>query len=236
MDLQTMNELFITSKMNSFFSFRKTEKRKTLVEEVIELKSYTIIRLHLTNEEVLKTKQEHTIFKEVIESLLFLYNHLSECLYPNIGFTPLVINGNKFPTCIIIFRGRQQGTSVPPSVGYQKITNIQLQIDEKWPYNAENTQNDTTQANNNERHLTRENKRIFQRIYAMLVNRNISVRKIFDIWIKQSQARAIYKKLEELWLFQVKAFNNNEKMYFPWNYGIFTEEHIKEILNQENQE
>jgi hypothetical protein len=131
MDLQTMNELFITSKMNSFFSFRKTEKRKTLVEEVIELKSYTIIRLHLTNEEVLKTKQEHTIFKEVIESLLFLYNHLSERLYPNIGFTPLVINGNKFPSCIIIFRGRQQGTSVPPRVGYQKITNIQLQIDEK---------------------------------------------------------------------------------------------------------
>lgn len=231
-----MNELFTTSKMNAFFSFRKTDKRKMLVEEVIELKSYTIIRLGLTNEEVLKTKQEHVVFKTVIESLLFLYNHLSERLYPNIGFTPLLINWHKFPTCIVIFRGRQQGTDVPSPMGYQKITNIHLQINEKWPYDEENTQNDMTQANPNERHLTPENKRIFQRIYAMLVNRNISVRKIFDIWIKQSQARTIYKKLEELWLFQVKAFNNNEKMYFPWNYGIFTEEHIKEIMSQQNQD
>ena len=92
MDLQTVNELFITSKMNSFFGFRKTDKRKSLAEEIIELKNYTIIRLNLTHEEILRTKQEHATFKEVIESLLFLYGHLAERLYPNISLTPLVIN------------------------------------------------------------------------------------------------------------------------------------------------
>ena len=83
MDLQTINELFITSKMNSFFGFRKTDKRKSLADEIIELKNYTIIRLNLTNEEILRTKREHTTFKEVIESLLFLNNHIFKNLQIN---------------------------------------------------------------------------------------------------------------------------------------------------------
>ena len=236
MDTQTMNELFITSKMNSFFWFRKTEKRKTLIEEVIEFNHFTIIRLNLNNDEILLTKKEHETFKPVIESLLFLYNHLSERHYPNIGFTPLMINGHKFAACILIFRGKQQGTSVPPLIGYQKITNINLQIDEKWPYNDENIENDITHGNTPKRHLTTENKRIFQRIYSMLVNRNISVRKIFDIWMKQTQARAIYKKLEELEIFKVSYVNNNEKYYFPFNNDRFTEQYVDEIMDGENNE
>jgi hypothetical protein len=236
MDLLTMNELFITSKMNSFFGFRKTDKRKSLADEIIELKNYTIIRLNLTNEEILRTKREHTTFKEVIESLLFLYGHLAERLYPNISLTPLVINGYKFPSCIIIFQGKQAWTSIPPPVGYQKVTNIHLQINKKWPYNENNDENDTTPVNPHEPCYTRENKRIFQRVYSMLVNRNISVRKIFDIGMKQSQARAIYKKLEELEMFKLSYVNKNEKFYYSFNNPKLMQQHIDEIMGEENKE
>jgi hypothetical protein len=234
MDLPTISELFITSKMNSFFGFRKTDKRKSLADEIIELKNYTIIRLNLTHEEILRTKQEHATFKEVIESFLFLYGHLAERLYPNISLSPLVINGHKFPSCIIIFQGKQPWTSIPPPIWYQKITNIHLQINEKWPYNEENDENDTTPVNPHEQLYTRENKRIFQRIYSMLVNGDISVRKIFDIGMKQSQARTLYKKLEELELFKVSYANKNKKFYFPFNNPKLTQQHIDDIMSDEN--
>lgn len=231
MDTQTINQLFITSKLNSFFSFRKTDKRKSLIDEIIELKNYTIIRLNLTNEEILRTKREHATFKEVIESFLFLYGHLAERLYPNISLSPLVINWHKFPSCIIIFQGKQAGTAIPPPIWYQKITNIHLQINEKWPYSEEN---DTTPVSLHEPLYTRENKRIFQRIYSMLVNGDISVRKIFDIGMKQSQARALYKKLEELEVFKVSYTNKNKKFYFPFNNVKLTQQHIDEIMDEEN--
>ena len=67
MNLSTVNALFATTKINSFFSFCQTTERKRLVEEIIELKKYTIIRLDLTSEEILKTEQENNIFKKVLE-------------------------------------------------------------------------------------------------------------------------------------------------------------------------
>ena len=67
MNLSTVNALFDTTKINSFFSFYQTTERKRLVEEIIELKKYTIIRLDLTSEEILKTEQENAIFKKVLE-------------------------------------------------------------------------------------------------------------------------------------------------------------------------
>lgn len=67
MNLSTVNALFDTAKINSFFSFYQTTERKRLVEEVIELKKYTIIRLNLTSEEILKTEQENNTFKKVLE-------------------------------------------------------------------------------------------------------------------------------------------------------------------------
>ncbi len=76
MEISTINTLCNTSKINSFFSFHQTVERKLLVDEIIELKNYTIIRLNLTSEEMLKTVQENSTFRKVLESFLFLYNHL----------------------------------------------------------------------------------------------------------------------------------------------------------------
>lgn len=104
MDLSTTSALLNTAKINSFFSFHQTDTRKRLVDEIIELRNYTIIRLNLNGEEILKTEQENTLFRKVLEGFLFLYNHISKQYYPNIAFTPLVINGNKFASCILIFR------------------------------------------------------------------------------------------------------------------------------------
>jgi hypothetical protein len=67
MNLPTTSALFNTAKINSFFSFHPTNERKRIVDEIIELKNYTIIRLNLTGEEILKTEQEHTTFKKVLE-------------------------------------------------------------------------------------------------------------------------------------------------------------------------
>ena len=67
MDLSTTSALFNTAKINSFFSFHQTDGRKKIVDEIIELKNYTIIRLNLTGEEILKTEQEHSTFKKVLE-------------------------------------------------------------------------------------------------------------------------------------------------------------------------
>jgi len=41
-------------------------------------------------------------------------------------------------------------------------------------------------------------KQIYERINVMLLNKNISVRKIFNIGMKQWQARLIYKTLNDL--------------------------------------
>lgn len=54
--------------------------------------------------------------------------------------------------------------------------------------------------------------------------------------MKQAQARAIYKKLEELEIFKVSYVNNNEKYYFPFNNDRFTEQYIDEIMDEENNE
>lgn len=235
MNLSTVNALFDTTKFNSFFSFHQTTERKRLVEEIIELKKYTIIRLDLTGEEILKTEQENNTFKKVLEWFLFLYNHIWKQYYPNIAFTPLVINWHKFSSCILIFRWKSKDTNQIPPSWYQKIKNINLQIDECWPLDDDEYMRQG-EANDKDAEYTYQptNKRIYERIQTMLLNKNISVRKIFNIWMKQWQARLIYKTLSDLWIFEVHPENNNEKIYYPDKYTDFTQEHITTIMNQES--
>lgn len=236
MEISTINTLCNTSKINSFFSFHQTVERKLLVDEIIELKNYTIIRLNLTSEEMLKTVQENSTFRKVLESFLFLYNHLWKQYYPNIAFTPLIINGHKFASCILIFRWKSKDKNQPPLSLYQTIKNINLQIDERWPYN-DGEYMSQKDIENNEAEYTYQptDKRIYERIGGMLLNKSISIRKIFNIWMKQWQARLIYKTLIDIWLFEVHPENNNEKIYHPEKYGQFIQEHITTIMNQENQ-
>lgn len=235
MDLSTTSALLNTAKINSFFSFHQTSDRKRLVEEIMELKNYTIIRLNMTGEEILKTEQENATFKKVLEWFLFLYNHIWKRYYPNIAFTPLVINGHKFASCILIFRWKSKDTNHIPPSWYQKIKNISIQIDERWPFDdAEYMEQIEANEKGTEYIYKPTDTRIYERIQAMLLNKNISVRKIFNIGMKQWQARLIYKTLNDLWLFEVHPENNNEKMYHPENYSQFTGEHITTIMNQES--
>lgn len=235
MNLSTVNALFDTTKINSFFSFHQTTVRKRLAEEVIELKKYTIIRLNLTSEEILKTEQENATFKKVLEWFLFLYNHIWRQYYPNIAFTPLIINEHKFASCILIFRWKSKDTNQIPPVGYQKIKNINLQIDERWPFDDEEYMKQSEADGKNAEYTYQPtDKRIYERIQGMLLNKNISVRKIFNIWMKQWQARLIYKTLSNLWIFEIHHENNNEKLYYPDIYTDFTQEHIGMIMSQES--
>lgn len=235
MDLSTTSALLNTAKINSFFSFHPTNERKRMVDEIIELKKYTIIRLNLTSEEILKTEQEHSTFKKVLEWFLFLYNHIWKRYYPNIAFTPLIINGHKFASCILIFRWKSKDTNQIPPFWYQKIKNINLQIDERWPLDDDEYMKEKEAwTNDTEYNYQPTDKQIYERINGMLLNKNISVRKIFNIWMKQWQARLIYKTLNDLWIFEVHPDNNNEKIYHPENYSQFKGEHITTIMNQEN--
>lgn len=235
MDLSTISALLNTAKINSFFSFHPTDERERIIDEIIELKKYTIIRLNLTSEEILKTEQENAIFRKVLEGFLFLYNHIWKQYYPNIAFTPLIINWHKFASCILIFKWKSKDANQLPPPWYQKIKNINLQINERWPLDDdEYTKEKETENSDAEYNYQPTNKRIYERIQWMLLNKNISVRKIFNIWMKQWQARLIYKTLNELWIFEVHPENNNEKIYHPEKYLQFTGEHIITIMNQEN--
>lgn len=235
MDLSTISALLNTAKINSFFSFHPTDERERIIDEIVELKKYTIIRLNLTSEEILKTEQENTIFRKVLEGFLFLYNHIWKQYYPNIAFTPLIINGHKFASCILIFRWKSKDVHQLPPTWYQKIKNIHLQIDERWPLDDDEYMKEKEMEKNDaEYNYQPTDKRIYERIQWMLLNKNISIRKIFNIWMKQWQARLIYKTLNELWIFEVHPENNNEKIYHPENYSQFTGEYIITIMNQEN--
>ena len=65
MDLLTMNELLITSKMNSFFGFRKTDKRKSLADEIIELKT----KIHQANFNIYSKIFRMSEIKNIISKL-----------------------------------------------------------------------------------------------------------------------------------------------------------------------
>jgi hypothetical protein len=231
-----MRALFQTSKVNAFFGFTPTTERPSIVGEVFEQKNYIIIRLELTEDEILKTRQESPLFQKICEWLLFLYNHRGKSYYPNITFTPLIIHGHKFPSCILIFRGKVKSTGEQRD-GYQTIKSITLNIDTRWPlddseYMAQKDQERT----DDEYTILPHDKRIYHKVRDMLSNQSISVRKIFNIGMKQWQARQIYKTIQDLALFTIDTTNNNEKIYFPERYKEFTQAHITSIMNEDNRE
>jgi hypothetical protein len=235
-DISLMRALFQTSKVNAFFGFSPTRERSSIVGEVFEHKNYTIIRLELTEDEILKTRQENTLFQKVCEWLLFLYNHRGKSYYPNITFTPLIINGYKFPSCILIFRGKVKSTGEKRD-GYQTIKSIMLNIDTRWPLDdSEYMEQKDQERADNEYMILPPDKRIYHKVRDMLSNQSISVRKVFSIGMKQWQARLIYKTIQDLALFTIDTTNNNDKIYFPDRYKELTQEHITSIMNEDNRE
>jgi hypothetical protein len=231
-----MRALFQTSKVNAFFGFTSTSERPSIVGEVFEQKNYTIVRLELTEDEILKTRQENALFQKICEWLLFLYNHRGKSYYPNITFTPLIIHGHKFPSCILIFRGKVKSTGEKRD-GYQTIKSITLNIDTRWPLDdSEYMERKDQERADDEYTILPPDKRVYHKVRDMLSNQSISVRKIFNIGMKQWQARLIYKTLHELTIFTIDTTNNNEKIYFPERYKELTQELITEIMNEENRE
>lgn len=68
----------------------------------------------------------------------------------------------------------------------------------------------------------------------MLEEKNISVRKIFGLDMRQWRSKIIYKKIMDLEIFKIDRENQNEKIYQPENFGRLTQEVITEILTMEN--
>ena len=222
-----------SSKINAFFSFVPSEKRPHLLRWAYSYRDFSIIALDLLPEEIEKVRANFDTWKKVLEAFLFIHNHISEDFYPNITFSPVIINGDwKAGSCIVLFKGKTESGKTPE--GYKKLKSFCLNISTKTNDNL----NETNPNDKNESEpfpITKE-ERIFTEILEMLEGEYISVRKIFALGMKQWQSRLIYSKISELWLFEIDRENQNLKTYFKEKFGLLTIETIAEILLMENPE
>lgn len=215
------------SKIPSFFSFIPDSQRKSLVREHYIYKDFMIFALDLLPEELETIRTENDLWQKVLEAFLFLFNHMSVSFFPNITFGPVIINGEKkINFCVILFKGKTASGKIWE--GYRKLASFCLNI------NNNQGKKDESENKPTEPIYKTDDERIYQAIQKMLEEKNISVRKIFGLDMRQWRSKIIYKKIMDLEIFKIDRENQNEKIYQPENFGRLTQEVITEILTMEN--
>lgn len=68
------------------------------------------------------------------------------------------------------------------------------------------------------------------KVFDLIINKNLSVRNLIKIWIIQIKARRIYKFLKWKWIFVIDENNQNEKIYNFENIKNISKDDIKWFL------
>ncbi len=223
----TCEDLVEASKIPLFLDFQQDEKRWSLIKWMLAHPQLMAIALDLRLPELeLIYKEELWLWKVVLEKLLFIHNHKSNYQFNNITLTTLLVNGSKrIGNCIVLFNARpkRDGTNPP---GYRKVKNLWYVVPTKT---LEPNLNDGIVPD-----ISNIEERIFKWITNLLNEKNFSVRRVNALWTKQWQARIIYSKASELWLFEIHPKNQNEKIYHEEKFELLTKDMVLDILAMDN--
>lgn len=144
-----------------------------------------IITLNLFDSETWKVNDNFEDFKKVLEKLLFIFNNNTELYYKNISFNKIKIWDETYNNSIFLYNSEQ---------------NISWYFQIKWvikfPARKEPVWKD-----------------IYDKIYDLAKNDNLSIRNLMKLWIKQTKARNIYTFLKENKIIVISKNNNNDKKY-----------------------
>lgn len=148
-------------------------------------KNSYIIALNLTIKELSYIKEKFDNYKTILENILYTFNQSSNKYFKNITFNKVKIWEEIYNNCIFLYNSEQ---------------NLTWYIQVKWviefPARKETIWKD-----------------IYDKIYKLAENDNLSVRNLIKLWIKQIKARKFYHFLKEKEVIIISKYNNNNKKY-----------------------
>lgn len=144
-----------------------------------------IIALNLTIKEISFIKENFDKFKWILENILYTFNQSSDKYFKNITFNKVKIWDEMYNNCIFLYNSEQNLSWF-----------IQAKDVIEFPTRKEALWID-----------------IYDKIYNLAENNNLSVRNLIKLWIKQIKARKFYEFLKEKEIIVISKYNNNNKKY-----------------------
>jgi len=144
-----------------------------------------IIALNLTIKEISFIKENFDKFKWILENILYTFNQSSDKYFKNITFNKVKIWNEMYNNCIFLYNSEQNLSWF-----------IQAKDVIEFPARKEAVWID-----------------IYDKIYNLAENNNLSVRNLIKLWIKQIKARKFYEFLKEKEIIVISKYNNNNKKY-----------------------
>lgn len=182
---------------------------KNITHFAIRSKNLFIIKLKLNYKQVTFIERNNNDFINVLILFLNAFNWWNDIKYQNITYNSLIINKRVFNNCIILFNSKKYPK------WYIYTDNIKINL--KNYLIDENIKKDDL---------------IFLEIIWLIENKNISVRNLIKLWLKQNISREIFDYLKEIEIFIISKNNLNNKIYNFDNLNKINKSYLKAKINK----
>lgn len=174
---------------------------KWIVKNIYNLKTIFIIELDLKIKEISYINNNFDAFVNILNLILKTFNNYFTIKYNNITYSDVYIWENILKNCIVFFNSNK--------------------INETWFLISKSPIKIKT---------FEKNKDLIDKVFGLIMNKNLSVRNLIKTWIIQIKARKIYKYLKEKKVFVIDENNNNQKIYNFENIKNISKDDIKRFL------
>jgi hypothetical protein len=177
-------------------------KLKWLIKNIYKKnKNIIIIQLNLEIKEISYINNNFDAFVNILNLILKTFNNYFTIKYNNITYSDVYVWENILKNCIVFYNSNN--------------------IKENW-FLISKTPIKISK--------TEKEKDIVDKIFDLIMNKNLSVRNLIKIWIFQIKARKIYKFLKEKEIFFIDENNQNEKIYNFENLKNISKSDINDFL------
>lgn len=176
-------------------------RTKWIIKNIYNLKTIFIIELDLKIKEISFINYNFDAFVNILNLILKTFNNYFTIKYNNITYSDVYIWENILKNCIVFFNSNK--------------------INETWFLISKSPIKIKT---------FEKEKDLIDKIFDLIMNKNLSIRNLIKIWIIQIKARKVYKYLKEKEIFIIDENNNNEKIYNFENIKNISKDDIKRFL------